>query len=92
MLLLERRVLGDRLVMSCERGLIEVDVSQVPRVVERARATTNGSIAVVGRIDGGAFAVTSGNPQPWGHDEMRPALLIGGSGASLVDLGNALKA
>lgn len=91
-LMLERRVLGDRLVMSCERGLVEVDVSQVPRVVERARATTNGSMAVVGRIDGGAFAVTSGTAQPWGLDEMRPALLIGGEGGSLADLGNALKA
>lgn len=62
LLLLERRVLGDRLVLSCEGGLVEVDVSQVPRVMERARATTNGSMAVVGRVDGGAFAVTSGRP------------------------------
>ena len=46
-LLLERRMLGDRLVLSCERGLVEVDISQVPTVVERARATTNGSMAVV---------------------------------------------
>lgn len=91
-LLLERRVMNDRLVLSCERGLVEVDVAQVPRVVERARATTNGSMAVVGRIDGGAFAVTSGKPQPWGLDELRPALLIGGEGATLVDLGKALAA
>jgi hypothetical protein len=91
-LLLERRVLADRLVLSCERGLVEVDVSQVPRVMETARATSNGSIAVVGRIDGGAFAVTSGKPQPWGLDEMRPALLIGGAGARLADLGIALAA
>jgi hypothetical protein len=89
-LLLERRILADRLVLSCERGLIEVDISQVPRVVERARATTNGSMAVVGRIDGGSFAVTSGKPQPWGLDEMRPALLIGSPGQTLVDLGKAL--
>jgi hypothetical protein len=89
-LLLERRVLADRLVLSCERGLVDVDVSQVPKVTERARATTNGSMAVVGRIDGGAFAVTSGKPQPWGLDEMRPALLVGSPGQSLVDLGSAL--
>ncbi|HZS35823.1 MAG TPA: hypothetical protein VFF06_03305 [Polyangia bacterium] len=89
-LLLERRVLADRLVLSCEHGLVEVDVSQVPRVVETARATTNGSMAVVGRIDGGSFAVTSGTPQPWGLDEMRPALLVGGAGAQLADLGRAL--
>jgi len=91
-LLLERRVLADRLVLSCERGLVEVDISQVPRVIETARATSNGSIAVVGRIDGGAFAVTSGKPQPWGLDELRPALLIGGAGARLADLGTALSA
>jgi hypothetical protein len=90
-LLLERRMLGDRLVLSCERGLVEVDVAQVPSVVERARATTNGSMAVVGRIDGGAFAVTSGKPQPWGLDNMRPALLIGSPGQTLVDLGKAFQ-
>ncbi len=91
-LVLERRVIGDRLVMSCQGGLIEVDVSDVPRVSECARATTNGSLAVVGRIDGGAFAVTSGKPQPWGLDELRPALLVGGDGFTLVDLGRALQA
>jgi len=91
-LVLERRVMHDRLVLSCERGLVEVDVSTVPEVREVARATTNGSMAVVGRIDGGAFAVTSGKPQPWGLDELRPALLIGGAGGSLVDLGRALAA
>lgn len=89
-LLLERRVMNDRLVLSCERGLVEVDVTQVPRVIERSRASTNGEIAVVGRIDGGAFAVTSGRPQPWGLDELRPATLVGGEGATLMDLGNAL--
>jgi hypothetical protein len=92
LLVLERRVLGDRLVLSCAGGLVEVDVAAVPQVVERARATTNGSMAVVGRIDGGAFAVTSGKPQPWGLDEMRPALLVGGEGAGLADLGRALTA
>lgn len=91
-LLLERRILADRLVLSCERGLVEVDVSEVPKVVERTRAHTNGSIAVVGRIDGGAFAVTTGKPQPWGLDEMRPALLVGGEGQTLVDIGRALAA
>jgi hypothetical protein len=91
-LLLERRVMNDRLVLSCERGLVEVDVAQVPRISERARATTNGSMAVVGRVEGGAFAVTSGMPQPWGLDELRPALLVGGEGTRLVDLGKALAA
>jgi hypothetical protein len=91
LLLIERRALGDRLVLSCQSGLIEVDVANVPGVVERARATTNGSMAVVGRIDGGAFAVTSGKPEPWGLSEMRPALLVGSPGDTLVDLGRALK-
>jgi hypothetical protein len=91
-LMLERRVVSDRLVLSCEKGLIEVDVSQVPRVVETARATTNGSIAVVGRIDGGEFAVTTGKPEPWGLAEARPALLIGSPGDTLADLGKALAA
>jgi len=91
LLLVERRVIADRLVLSCERGLVEVDVSQVPAVREIARATTNGSMAVVGRIDGGAFAVTSGKPQPWGLDEMRPALLVGSPGEALADLGRALE-
>lgn len=89
-LLLERRVMGERLVMSCERGLVEVDVSQVPHVVETAHARTNGSMAVVGRVDGGEFAVTSGKPQPWGLEDMRPALLIGSEGQTLADLGLAL--
>jgi hypothetical protein len=92
LLLLERRVLNDRLVLSCERGLVEVDVSQVPRVVATSYAQTNGSMAVVGRIDGGAFSVTSGKPQPWGLDELRPALLVGGQGGTLADLGRALAA
>jgi hypothetical protein len=91
-LLVERRVMNDRLVLSCERGLVEVDVSTVPLVTETARATTNGSMAVVGRVDGGAFAVTSGTPQPWGLDGLRPALLVGGAGATLGDLGRALAA
>jgi hypothetical protein len=90
LLMLERRVVADRLVLSCEQGLVEVDVSQVPRVVETARATTNGSIAVVGRIDGGEFAVTSGKPEPWGLSETRPALLIGSPGQTLAALGHAL--
>jgi hypothetical protein len=89
-LVIERRVLLDRLVLSCEQGLVEVDVSRVPQVIERNRAPSNGSFAVVGRIDGGAFAVTTGSPQPWGLDSMRPALLVGGEGATLVDLGRAL--
>jgi len=91
-LLLERRVLGDRLVLSCEQGLVEVDVSNVPEVKETLRVATNGTMAVVGRVDGGAFAVTSGQKEEWGLADLRPALLIGGQGDSLVELGRALRA
>jgi hypothetical protein len=35
-LLVERRVVDNRLVLSCEHGLVEVDVSDLPRVTERA--------------------------------------------------------
>lgn len=91
-LLLERRVLGDRLVLSCEHGLIEVEVANIPEVRETLRVSTNGTMAVVGRIDGGAFAVTSGQKQEWGLAELRPALLIGGAGETLIELGRALRA
>ena len=36
-LLVERRVVDNRLVLSCERGLVEVDVSDLPHVRERAQ-------------------------------------------------------
>ena len=36
-LLVERRVVQDRLVLSCERGLVEVDLTHLPIVTERAR-------------------------------------------------------
>ena len=39
-LLVERRVVDNRLVLSCERGLVEVDVSDLPRVSERAQLPT----------------------------------------------------
>jgi hypothetical protein len=91
-LLLERRVLADRLVLSCEQGLVEVDVSTVPEVKETLRVATNGTMAVVGRVDGGAFAVTSGQKEEWGLAELRPALLIGGQGDTLIELGRALRA
>jgi hypothetical protein len=47
-------------------------------------------MAVVGRIDGGAFAVTSGRKEEWGLADLRPALLVGAPGDSLVELGRAL--
>ncbi len=36
-LMVERRVVADRLVLSCERGLIEVELHSLPQVIERAQ-------------------------------------------------------
>jgi hypothetical protein len=90
LLMLERRIIGDRLVMTCEHGLVEVDVSALPRVEVLARLPLDVGFGVVGRVEGAAFAVTRGTPMPWGLDEMQPALLVGAEGASLAELGRNL--
>ena len=91
-LLLERRVLQYRLVLTCERGLIEIDVSHLPElVIETARVPLRSGFGVVGRIEGGAFAVTAGRLEPWGLTEMRPAMLVGSPAESLLDLPRALR-
>lgn len=89
-LMLERRVLGGRLVITCERGLVETDVSRVPAVVETARAEVSRGLGVVGRIDGGAFAVTIGKIEPWGLVDLAPAWLVGSDGVTLHDLARSL--
>jgi hypothetical protein len=89
-LMVERRIIGNRLVLSCERGLVELDVSDVPRVDERARVPMSMGFAVVGRVENEAFAVTQGKIEPWGLSGVRPAVLIGAAGASLAALGQAL--
>jgi hypothetical protein len=77
-LLVERRVLGYRLVLTCERGLVEIDVSHLPDlVIETARVPMRSGFGVVGRIDGGAFAVTAGTVEPWGLSNVSPAMLVG---------------
>jgi hypothetical protein len=92
-LLLERRVLQYRLVLTCERGLVEIDVSHLPDlVIETARVPLRSGFGVVGRIDGGAFAVTTGKLEPWGLTDMSPALLVGSPTESLLDLPRALRA
>jgi hypothetical protein len=88
--MLERRVIGDRLVLTCENGLVEVDVSAVPGVREVDRVLMRIGFGVVGRVEGAAFAVTRGQVQPWGLDEIQPAVLIGAEGGSLAALGRAL--
>ena len=92
-LLVERRVLGYRLVLTCEQGLIEIDVSHLPDlVIETARVAMRSGFGVVGRIDGGAFAVTAGTIEPWGLTNMSPAMLVGSPTESLLDLPRTLRA
>jgi hypothetical protein len=92
-LLIERRVLGYRLVLTCERGLVEIDVSHLPDlVIETARVPMRSGFGVVGRIDGGAFAVTAGTIEPWGLTNMSPAMLVGSPTESLLDLPKTLRA
>ena len=91
--LLERRVLCYRLVLTCEGGLIEIDVSHLPDlVIETARVPLSSGFGVVGRIDGGAFAVTAGMIEPWGLTHMSPAMLVGSPTESLLDLPRTLRA
>jgi hypothetical protein len=92
-LLIERRVLSYRLVLTCERGLVEIDVSHLPDlVIETARVPMQSGFGVVGRIDGGAFAVTAGRVEPWGLSEVSPAMLVGSPNQSLLDLPRTLRA
>ena len=91
-LLVERRVLQYRLVITCERGLMEVDVSHLPDlVIETARVPMRSGFGVVGRIDNGAFAVTSGTVEPWGLTNMSPAMLVGSPTERLLDLPKTLR-
>jgi hypothetical protein len=91
-LMLERRVLKYRLVLTCERGLIEVDLSALPHVTMAAKVPLGSGFGVVGRIDGGAFAVTQGKVEPWGLAEVKPALLVGAPNETLLDLARSLAA
>jgi hypothetical protein len=90
-LMLERRLLFDQLVLSCQEGLVEVDVYDLPKVSESGRFTLKGGFAVVGRITGGAFAVARGKPMDWGFDELRPAVLVGTDGCSFMELRHQLQ-
>ena len=92
-LLVERRVLQYRLALTCEQGIVEVDVSHLPDlVIETVRVPMRSGFGVVGRIDGGAFAVTAGTIEPWGLTNMSPAMLVGSPTESLLDLPKALRA
>ncbi len=92
-LLVERRVLQYRLVLTCERGLLEIDVSHLPDlVIETARVLVQSGFGVVGRIDGGAFAVTTGTVAPQGLINLSPAMLVGAPNQSLLELPKTLRA
>ena len=90
-LMLERRLLYDQLVLSCQDGLVEVDVYDLPRVSEAGRLSLQGGFAVVGRITGGAFAVARGRPMDWGFEDLSPATLVGSSGCSFMELKGLLR-
>jgi hypothetical protein len=92
-LLVERRVLHYRIVLTCERGLLEIDISHLPDlVIETARVPMRSGFGVVGRIDNGAFAVTVGTIESLGLSNMSPATLVGSSLPSLLELPRMLKA
>lgn len=92
-LLVERRVLHYRIVLTCERGLLEIDISHLPDlVIETARVPMRSGFGVVGRIDNGAFAVTTGTIESWGLTNMGPAVLVGSSIPSLLELPRMLEA
>lgn len=92
-LLIERRVVQYRLVLSCEHGLIEIDVSHLPDlVIETARVAMRSGFGVVGRIDGGAFAVTTGLVGVAGLTNLSPAMLVGSHTQSLAELPRILRA
>ncbi|HMG21952.1 MAG TPA: hypothetical protein VK607_11560 [Kofleriaceae bacterium] len=92
-LMIERRVLHYRIVLTCERGLLEIDISHLPDlVIETARVPMRSGFGVVGRVDNGAFAVTTGTIEPWGLTNMGPAILVGSPIPSLLELPRMLKA
>jgi hypothetical protein len=90
-LLCERRVKADRLALTCQDGLVEVDVSALPNVDECLTVPLDTGFGVVGRMDGGAFAVTCGIKEEWGLRDVAPALLVGARGDTLVELAQSLR-
>lgn len=91
-LLVERRVLNYRLALTCERGVIEIDVSGLPEDVhETARVELRSGLGIVGRTDGGAFAITAGKVEPWGLSDVSPAMLVGSPNQTLLDLPRTLR-
>jgi hypothetical protein len=90
-LMVERRVVNDSLVLTCERGLVELDVANLPdRARELAVVRVDPGLGVVGRTDAGAFAVTRGRVEPWGLADVMPAVLVAAPNQQLSALPAAL--
>lgn len=89
-LMLERRVRAGRIVLSCQRGLVEVDLRALPNVREETAVELQGGYAILGRITDGAFAVSRGIAEDWGFDELGPAALLGSRGGNLKKLAKLL--
>jgi hypothetical protein len=67
-----------------------VDLSNLPDVHETTQVLLRSGFGVVGRIDGGSFAVTCGTIEEWGLVNVAPALLVGAQGDTLADLARSL--
>ncbi len=90
-LMLEHRLLYDQLVLSCQDGLVELDLYELPKVHESGRSSIRGGFGILGRITGGGFAVARGAPMDWGLDNMQPAVLVGSDGCSFQELCKLLR-
>ncbi len=91
-LLIERRISNYRLVVTCERGIVELDVSGMPEeMIETGRIEAAEGIGIVGRVDGGGFAVTTGKVESWGLTQVKPATLVGSPNETLLDLPRTLR-
>lgn len=89
-LMVERRPKGGCLVLSCQRGLIEVDLSNLPKVKTVHTIELPGGYAVLGRITEGGFAVSRGTARDWGFDDLGPASLLGSRNENLKTLAKLL--
>lgn len=89
-LMLERRPRGGKLVLSCQRGLIEIGLGDLPLIKDVTTLPLVGGYAVLGRITDGGFAVSRGTALDWGFDALAPASLIGSRGDNLKALGKLI--
>ena len=85
-------MLNYSLVLTCERGLVEIDVSRAARGRERDLAGR--ARARASAWSGGSTAAPSPSPaarvEPWGLADVSPAMLVGAPNQSLRDLPAAL--